>query len=48
MTSDMLAKSSAPSTVLILNRRYWSLAGLPPWKTTIEATELVPMVFEMS
>jgi hypothetical protein len=44
----MLAGSSAPSTVLILKRRYSPLAGRPPWKTTIEATELVPIVFEMS
>jgi hypothetical protein len=48
ITSAMLAKSSAPSTVLILNLRYWSFAGLPPSKTTIEATELVPIVLEMS
>ena len=48
ITSAMLEKSSAPSTVRILNRRYSLLAGRPPWNTTIEATELVPMVLEMS
>ncbi len=42
------AKSSGPSTVRILKRRYCSLAGLPSMKTTIEATLSVPWVLEMS
>jgi hypothetical protein len=42
MTSAMVAKSSAPSTVRILKRRYSLRAGRPSSNTTIDATGSVP------
>ena len=44
----MEAKSSAPWTVRISNRRYSLFWGLPSMKTTMLATEFVPCVLEMS
>ena len=44
----MEAKSFAPTTVLMRKWRYWFLAGWPLMATTMEATESVPWVLEMS
>ena len=47
-TSSMLAKSFAPSTVLILKRRYCEASFSPSVKTTIDATLSVPLILLMS
>src|ERR1700677_3061065 len=44
----MLAKSSIPATVLILNFRYSPRAGWPRSMTTMEATVWLPWKWEMS
>ena len=47
-TSWWLAKSLAPSTVLIRNRRYSPVRGRPSSNTTMLATDSAPWKFEMS
>ena len=47
-TSWCDAKSFAPTTVLIRNRRYSPVRGLPSSKTTMLPTESEPWTFEMS
>ena len=47
-TSSIIAKSSIPFTVLMLNCLYSLLDGIPFSNTTIEPTASVPDMFEMS
>ena len=47
-TSWWLAKSLGPSTVLMRNRRYSPLRGLPSSKTTMLPTDSLPWKLLMS